>query len=83
MKQTKEEIKHDIKVRRSLADLATDRLPLGEFITKARLLDDEVSAALDGIFCGSEGRMRELLPKRHRYLVLTWYDKKVEVAYIS
>lgn len=83
MKMTKAEKAHDRKVRNALCDLASKRLTLSDFLQQASALDPEIATALEGIYTGSEGRTHEWLPSRERYLVLTWYNKKVEVAYIS
>lgn len=66
-----------------LAALATGRLTISEFIAECEQRnDDKLSAALEGVWCGMEGRFSEPYDDTHN-LTVGWAYGKVEYAYVS
>jgi hypothetical protein len=71
------------RTNRRLAELSRGTLTLSDFIVRARDTHIDVADALEGIWCGRSGKVEvDLLGGRHM-LVVTWYEGRVEVAYIS
>lgn len=61
---------------------------LGDWLKEASCICPELSEALEGIYCGREGRIHEKLSGDYDgvYLTMGWYTiltPKVEYAYIS
>jgi hypothetical protein len=66
-----------------LARLATGRLTISEFIDACHELNDaKLEAALDGIWCGQEGRMSEPYDDKHN-LTVGWCYGRLEFAYVA
>jgi hypothetical protein len=70
------------KLNRQLAKLSNQRLSCSDFLNQVKQLDMP-QEVFEGIYTGEEGRMHEQIPGTKFWIVLTWYNKKVEVAYIS
>jgi hypothetical protein len=64
---------------------ASDGMPtLAEWIDRIRGLgDDRLTAAVDGIWCGTEGRDACLIDGSDSMLCVGWYRGKVEWSYLS
>jgi hypothetical protein len=72
------------QINNKLADISNARLALGEWINRAAELHPDVSAALEGIWCGREGNVTIELPAEWKaFLCMGWYNGKVEWSYIS
>lgn len=56
---------------------------LNQFLKKAAKLHPQIATALEGIWCGESGEVRIVDIDERSALVVHWYNKKVEVAYIS
>ena len=73
------------QIRTKLMNLGSN-LPLQEFLDKASTISADVSLALDGIYCGWEGRVDEPLGD-FGYIHFGWYTtgtvKRVEFCYVS
>lgn len=66
----------------------TSRVPLQEWINKVSQVDQLLSNAVEGIYCGEDGEMREQIGEYPHFLLMQWHsvtpgNPKVEVAYIS
>lgn len=61
-------------------------LTLQEWLDEASKINIEVSAALEGIYCGLEGRVHEEI-EDGLFLTMGWYSvvdvSRVEYAYVS
>lgn len=83
--QTKKSLLNSLN--RDLSKLGT--LPLQEWLDSASKLRPEIAEALDGIYCGHEGSIKEAvkIDAHTVYLVMGWYtvtnNPKVEYAYFS
>lgn len=74
----------DRKIRNRVCATADGLPTLGEWLDRVRALDREsLTAAVDGIWCGREGEARIELPGGQTYLVVGWYNGKVEFCYLS
>lgn len=84
--QTKKSLLNSLN--RDLSKLGTN-LQLQEWIDRASEVRPEISEALDGIYCGHEGNLKEeiKIDAHTVYLVMGWYtvanNPKVEYAYFS
>jgi hypothetical protein len=62
-------------------------IPLQEFLDRASAVSDDMSAALDGIYCGREGEVRCEPVGDYAFITFGWYTTfqtpRVEFCYIS
>ena len=74
----------DRKTRNAVCK-ASEGLPkLGTFLTRISALGNPLlTEAIDGIWCGKEGRVTLDLPGSKSLLCFGWYRGNVEWAYIS
>lgn len=62
---------------------------LSDWLKEASSISNEISNALEGIYCGREGRIHVQLPGEFNklYITMGWYSisnhPKVEYAYVS
>lgn len=66
------------RVAASTSDLPT----LAEWLVRMSTQAPELRDAIEGIYCGRDGRMIESIDSRHN-LVAGWHDGRVEYAYVS
>ena len=72
------------ELRHQVAELADRRLSLTDFLVAVAKLDDALREAVDGIWCGREGRETcDVDISGPRMLVVGWHEKRVEYAYLS
>ena len=71
------------RINRELQRITACRPRLGDFLDQAQALNPKVSFALEGIWCGREGSVFELLDGEPCGVKVTWYNGRVEVAYLS
>ena len=75
------------QLNRTLAQIPTN-CPLQEWLDKASEINPSVAKALEGVYCGREGRIHEAVEglPREIYLTMGWHTvstPKVEYAYFS
>lgn len=72
------------KIRNAVCK-TSDGLPtLGVWLERVRAIgDDRLTAAIEGIWCGREGRVTLELADSKSVLAMGWYRGKVEWSYIS
>ncbi len=75
-------------MRRLRAGVTDGRPDLGTFLARLRGLHPDIDVAIDGIYCGREGIIREPIGSWGRTLNFNWYSNDVrknvvEWAYIS
>lgn len=62
-------------------------IPLQEFLERASAISDDMSAAIDGIYCGREGMVRGEPVGDYAFLTFGWYTTfktpRVEFYYLS
>jgi hypothetical protein len=77
-------VKFDRKTRTAVAK-ASDGCPdLGTWLNRVRALDIPVlTEAIDGIWCGRNGRVTLDLPGSNAMLCMGWYHNRVEWSYLS
>ena len=63
---------------------------LDDWLKVAASIDPAIATAVEGIYCGMDGEMREPVPgfydrtgQPNHYLVMQWHNGRVETAYIS
>lgn len=73
------------KAIRTKVASASDRLPtLGEWLERVRAIGDPMlTEAIEGIWCGREGRAVIDMPGTKVSLCVGWYNGRVEFSYIS
>jgi hypothetical protein len=77
--------RHFGKADRRAAAAAADGAPtLGIWIARIEAIDnDDLTAAVEGIWCGRDGETRLDMEGTTSLLCVGWHDKRVEWSYIS
>ena len=77
-------VKFDRKTRNAVAK-ASDGLPdLGTFLNRVRALNRPVlTEAIEGIWCGRNGRVTLDLEGANSMLCIGWHNARVEWSYLS
>lgn len=81
-------------IQREVYKLGNQRLPLTDWLHQASNVDSLVSQAIEGIYCGREGRIHEQLGGTRYWIVASWYvdpyqyaeygeKPKIETSYVS
>jgi hypothetical protein len=73
------------RINKILGKYSLYKLSVDEFLKRVGSdadIPECVKSALEGIWCGTEGRMTECFDGKST-LVITWYNGMVEVAYIG
>lgn len=80
-------------IRKEIGKLSSKMLSLQDWIDSAKQIDPLVDEAVEGIYCGTEGRMNVQLGNTRYYLFMMWYidpaaadrgvKPKVETCYVS
>lgn len=77
-------VKFDRKIRTAVAKASDGGPDLGTFLNRVRALEHPVlTEAIDGIWCGREGRVTLDLPGSNSMLCLGWHNARVEWSYLS
>jgi hypothetical protein len=77
-------VKFSKATRTAVAAASDGRPSLGDWLNRIRALGDPVlTEAIDGIWCGREGRVSLDLPGSNAMLCMGWYEGKVEWSYLS
>jgi hypothetical protein len=76
------------RINRHLANLSKGTVSLQTFLDEASKLDKQLALALEGIYCGEEGRIHEAVPGTKWWIAMGWYSRIagkpiVEYAYLS
>lgn len=71
------------QLKRRVFDSQRGLPPLQTWLTAVADIDPALATAVEGIYCGQAGELREEIPGTNRFLVMTWYNGKVETAYVS
>jgi hypothetical protein len=78
------------KLNKELSKLSTGKTSLQDFINAASELNPGIATALEGIYCGTEGKVHEQIPDTRYWIAFGWYKDptslsppKVAYAYIS
>ncbi len=76
--------KNERRLMKAIAESTQDRPNLPLWLERMTALqDDGLSEAVAGIYCGAEGGIHVAVPGSGQYLRMTWYNGRVEVAYLS
>jgi hypothetical protein len=77
-------VKFTRKTRNAVCKASDNQPDLGTWLTRIRTLDVPVlTDAIEGIWCGREGRVTLDLPGSKSMLCMGWYNGKVEWSYLS
>lgn len=77
-------VKFDRKTRNAVATASDGGPDLGTFLNRVRALGHPVlTEAIEGIWCGREGRVSLDLPGSNSMLCLGWHNARVEWSYLS
>lgn len=78
------------RLNKDLAKISGGKTTLSDFIDAAMALDPALAPALEGIYCGTDGKVHEQIPGTRYFIAFGWYadpkssnPPKVEYAYIS
>jgi hypothetical protein len=81
---TKTTVKFTKAVRNAVCAASDGQPSLGAWLNRIRDLNDPLlSDAIEGIWCGKEGRVTLDLPGSKSMLCMGWYNSRVEWSYIS
>jgi hypothetical protein len=78
-----EKRKEKHRLNKRLATLANKRMSLSDWLKAASEMHEDLHTALEGIWCGTEGRQTTVMPGWNAMICVGWYNGKVEWAYIS
>jgi hypothetical protein len=71
-------------VRRKVANAADGGPDLGTWLNRIREIGDPLmTEAIDGIWCGRDGRVTMDLPGSNAMLCVGWHNGRVEWSYLS
>jgi hypothetical protein len=77
-------VKFSKATRRAVAAASDGGPDLGTWLNRIRALNDPtLTAAIDGIWCGRNGRVTLDLPESNAMLCMGWSNGKVEWSYVS
>lgn len=78
-------VKERQRVNKRLGKYSRYKFTVDEFLKRVGSdaeIPDIIKTALEGVYCGTEGALRECFDGKNT-LIVTWYNGKVEVAYIG
>lgn len=77
-------VKFSQKTRNAVCDASKGLPTVGEWLERIRAIGDaSLTEAVEGIWCGKEGRETLDLTGSRSMLVVGWYNGKVEFSYVS
>lgn len=77
-------IKFPRKTRNAVCDAGNGLPSVGLWLDRIRCIGDPMLVeAIEGIWCGREGRVSIDLPGSRTMLCMGWYNGKVEWSYLS
>lgn len=70
-------------MRRQITTATSDLPMLQTWIDRVAAIHPDLATAVEGIYCGTDGRMREGVPNTNKVLVMGWHNGRVEFGYLS
>ena len=84
MEDTVKAIKFSRGIRNAVAKASDGGPVLGLFLARVRNINHPLlTEAIEGIWCGREGRVTLNLPGSRSMLCVGWYNGRVEWSYLS
>ena len=81
---TKFSLKFSRSLRNKVAKASDNGPSVGEWLDRIRALDSAaLNDAIEGIWCGRDGRVTLDLPGSNSMLCMGWYNGRVEFSYLS
>ena len=77
-------VKFDRKTRNAVCKASDGGPDLGTFLNRLRALENStITEAIEGIWCGREGRVTLDLSGSNAMLCIGWHNARVEWSYLS
>lgn len=77
-------VKFSRKTRNAVAKASDGLPPISTWLARISAIDDPtLTAAIEGIWCGRNGRVRIELAGGPTHLCMGWYHNRVEWSYLS